>query len=110
MIKIKICDDFTDVPGGRYIKEGKYSGEEFRDSILKEKIYEAEKLGDKLIIDFDGCYGFSTSFLEEAFGGMVRVYKKVNILDFIDIVSREDETIEPLIKKYVKAAEDALNE
>ena len=109
MIKIKICDDFTDVPGGRYIKEGEYSGEAFRDNILIKKFCEAEKNGNKLLIDFDGCYGFSTSFLEEAFGGMVRVYKKTNILELIKIVSNEDETIEPLIKKYVKAAEDALD-
>ena len=108
MNKIKICDDFTDAPGGRYITEGECSGEEFRDSILWNRLCEAEKKGIKLDIDFDGCYGFGTSFLEEAFGGLVRKYKKRGVLNLINIISTEDDTIAPLIEKYIKTAEANL--
>ncbi len=105
MMTIQICKDFSDTPGGRYIREGEYSGEKFREEILLPKYNEAEKVGEKLSIDFDGCYGFGTSFLEEAFGGLVRNHGKEKVLDRLLIVSKEDETIPGLIEKYVKEAE-----
>lgn len=105
MTKIKISEDFSVMPGGRYIDEGKYSGEEFRDTLLLPKYEEAEENGEKLIIDFDGCFGFATSFLEEAFGGMVRKYNKIGILKRIEMISRDDETVPETISGYVKDAE-----
>ena len=105
MASIVICKEFSDAPGGRYIKEGNYSGEAFRDDLLLPRFEEAKKKHEKLKINFDGCFGFGTSFLEEAFGGLVREYKKRNVLDIIEIISEEDETIPELICKYVKDAE-----
>lgn len=105
MIKIKISEDFSAIPGGRYIHEGEYSGEEFRQSILLPKYEETEKNDDMLEIDFDGCFGFATSFLEEAFGGMVRECKKIGILDRIIMISCDDETIPETITDYVREAE-----
>jgi hypothetical protein len=106
MIKINICSDFSDTPGGRLIREGAYSGEEFRDTLLISKYLEAEKQNDILEINFDGCYGFGTSFLEEAFGGMVRKHHKHGTLQRMRFISTEDETIPDNIKKYVKEAEE----
>lgn len=108
MIKINICNDFSDAPGGRYIAEGNYSGEEFRDNILIPKFYEAEKMNEKLEVNFDGCYGFGTSFLEEAFGGLVRKTKKHNVLDLLALVATEDDTLIDLVNKYIKEAEVRL--
>lgn len=108
MIEIKISSDFTDTPGGRERAEGEYSGEQFREEILVPKYEEAERKGEKLSIDFDDCFGFGTSFLEEAFGGLVREHHKKQILKRIIIISHEDKTIEKNINKYVKAAEKAL--
>ena len=105
MIRIKICEDFSDTPGGRLIVEGEFSGELFRDTLLIDKYNEAEKNDDYLIIDFDGCYGIGTSFLEEAFGGLVRKYHKHGILQRLQFISTEDETIPGNIKKYVTEAE-----
>lgn len=105
MVEIKISRDFSDTPGGRGISEGKFSGEEFRETILKDKYNEAESKNEKLCIDFDGCFGFGTSFLEEAFGGLVRKYKKRGVLQRIIIISDEDRTIPININKYVKDAE-----
>lgn len=106
MITIKIATDFSDSPGGRYIEEGEHSGELFREKILIKKYEEAEQKDDILRIDFDGTYGFGTSFLEESFGGLVRVHKKRNVLKRIEIISTEDETIEDNIKKYIREAEE----
>lgn len=105
MLKINISKEFSDAPGGRTIKEGDFSGEAFRDTILLPKYNDAEKANDKLEINFDGCYGFATSFLEEAFGGLVRIYNKKNVFDRLVLVSNEDETIPGLIEKYIRSAE-----
>ena len=106
MISIKICDDFSNIPGGRYISEGKYSGEEFRESILARKYQEAKEHDEDLEIDFDGCYGFGTSFLEEAFGGMVRIHHEHGMLRRLRLISTEDETIPGNIRKYIEEAEE----
>ncbi|WP_313583320.1 STAS-like domain-containing protein [Lacrimispora sp.] len=105
---ISIANDFSKTPGARNEKEGPNSGEKFRENILIPKYYEAEKKGERLVVDLDGCYGFATSFLEESFGGMVRKLKRKGILDNIEIISNDDDTSEDLIKKYVKKAEDKL--
>lgn len=72
MVRIRVAKDFSDSVGGRYRDEGEYSGQEFREDLLKPKLEEALANKEKLIIDFDGGYGYPTSFLEEAFGGLVR--------------------------------------
>lgn len=105
MITINICKDFSETPGGRFTNEGEYSGEKFRDTLLIKKYEEAQTNKDILVINFDGTYGFGTSFLEESFGGLVRKYKKKNVLKNIRIISFEDETIPGNIEKYVREAE-----
>ena len=107
MISIKICRDFSDTPGGRLKEEGEFSGELFRDTILIEKYEEAEQSNDILEIDFDDCYGVGTSFLEEAFGGLVRKYHKHDILKRLIIIATEDETIPDNIRKFVEKAEES---
>lgn len=105
MIKIKISNDFSDTPGGRLIEEGDFSGQLFREQLLLPKYNEAEEKNDLLEIDFDDCYGVGTSFLEEAFGGLVRIHHKHGILKRIIIVALEDETIPDNIQKFVERAE-----
>lgn len=63
---------------------------------------------DKVTINFDGCYGFGTSFLEEAFGGLVRKYHIIGLMKYIEIESKEDETIPGLVEKYILEAERRL--
>ena len=106
MIKIKLSTDFSPTPGGRLIAEGDHSGELFRDSLLINKYEEAEHENTILEIDFDDCYGVGTSFLEEAFGGLVRKYHIIGSLKRLKIVALEDETIPDNIKKYIEEAEE----
>ena len=108
MYKIKISTDFSETPGARHRTEGEYPGEEFRDQLLIPKYKEAIKNGENLVVDLDGCYGYATSFLEESFGGMVRVLKKKGIMKNIELISTEDETLIKLINDYVKEAEELL--
>ncbi len=104
-MKIKISNDFSDTPGGRFISEGAFSGEEFRRNILSPKYKEAISKGEILEIDFDGCFGYATSFLEESFGGLVRERKEKGILDNMRFISNDDITVPILIKKYVSNEE-----
>ena len=75
-ILIKVAKDFTPVPIGRYLTDGDYSGEAFLEKLLFPKFREAEESDESLQIDFTGMKSLSSSFLEEAFGGLVRKTKK----------------------------------
>ncbi len=107
-MKIVIAKDFSDTPGGRKISEGEFSGELFRQQLLLPKYEEAVKKNDKLEIDFDGAFGYPPSFLDEAFGGLVKILNKKNILENIVIISNDDLTIERRIKKYIADAEKEI--
>lgn len=67
-VNINIARQFTRMPGGRYIHLGPFSGQEFREKFLIEPL----RQGKTLIIELDGVRGYGSSFLEEAFGGVVR--------------------------------------
>ena len=63
MIKVT---DFTKYPGGRFVKDGPGSGEQFRRDVLLP----AFKQSGKICVLLEGAYGYPISFLEEAFGGL----------------------------------------
>jgi hypothetical protein len=66
--EIHIATDFFPYPGGRYMTDGNGNGTEFRERFLVP-ILEAHK---KAKIFLDGAPGYPSSFLEEAFGGLIR--------------------------------------
>ena len=68
-----IAKEFTKTPGGRFRQNGPFSGEEFRDDVLRDLFRGAVEAGDTLVIVLDGTSGYPPSFLEEAFGGMIRL-------------------------------------
>ncbi|WP_066827628.1 STAS-like domain-containing protein [Sphingomonas mali] len=65
---IDVAADFTRFPGGRYKSDGIFSGERFREECLVPAL----DRGAKVVIKLDGTMGYGSSFLEEAFGGVVR--------------------------------------
>ena len=103
---IKISVDFSDTPGARYKNEGKFSGEEFRENWLEKKFVEARAQGQKLVIDFDGGYGYPISFLEEAFGGLARIYGSSDVLSVLDFVSNDEPTLINEVKEYILLADN----
>ena len=104
-MKIDIAREFSETPGGRTIQEGDFSGELFREELLLPLYEAAIQKKEKLEIYFDGAYGYPPSFLDEAFGGLVKKLKIRNIMDNILINSSEDLTIDRRIRKYVSDAE-----
>ena len=103
---IKISTDFSETPGARLRNEGRFSGEEFRDDYLRKKYEEAKSAKEKLIIDFDGGYGYPTSFLEEAFGGLARIYSPSEILDVLDFISNDEPSLIDEVKNYIRNARE----
>lgn len=103
MITINIATDYTKTPGGRFISEGEYSGQDFRERVLKPKFLQALENNDQLTVILDGGYGYATSFLEEAFGGLAREMRNSKIKDII-IISEEEPQLISKIQQYITDA------
>jgi hypothetical protein len=74
MKSIHVASQFSPLPGPRHIDEGPNSGQEFREKLLEPAFRQAIASGEELVIDLDGVeFGYPPSFLEEAFGGLVRL-------------------------------------
>lgn len=103
-----VKESFSKTPGPRYMKEGEYSGELFRESLLYSAVKNAIDNEDTLLIDLDGTSGYGTSFLEEAFGGLIRKNKLSYeaIERTIKIKSEEEDYLVDDIKQYLKDARD----
>ena len=67
---ISIARQFSPTPAGRYRADGPFPGEKFRDELLVPALKRHE---GTVVVDLDGTAGYGSSFLEEAFGGLVRV-------------------------------------
>lgn len=68
MRTINIAKEFSRYPAGRFMSDGPYSGEQFREDYLRPILEKNERA----TIELDGTRGYGHSFLEEAFGGLVR--------------------------------------
>lgn len=97
---INIAKDFTETPGARYYTDGNFPGEEFRDKFLKNIFNEY----DKIIINLDGTEGYPTSFSEEAFGGLARIYPIEEVLKKLVFISNEEPDLINEIQQYIKNA------
>lgn len=99
---LSIARDFSRYPAGRFKSDGPYSGEKFRDDFLVP----AMETGELMTIDLDGVRGFGSSFLEEAFGGLVRNgYSSEKVLRTFTFVS-SDPSLKVEIEDYVRHGAD----
>lgn len=98
--------DFTRFPGPRFRSEGPHSGEEFRDRFLAPLFAEAQSKGERLTVILDGVtFGYPTSFLEEAFGGLARrVGDPQEVLRVLDLHSEEEPGLVEEIRRYIQSA------
>ncbi|MBD8654730.1 STAS-like domain-containing protein [Oxalobacteraceae sp. CFBP 13730] len=69
IMNVSIAKQFSETPSGRYVEDGPASGQRFREEFLVPAL----QSGKSVAVDLDGAVGFGSSFLEEAFGGLVRV-------------------------------------
>lgn len=86
--QIVVARDYARTPGPRFESQGPYSGERFRDTLLVNALNSAERV----YVDLDGTSGYGSSFLDEAFGGLVRlkIIAADELLKRLDIKSIDD--------------------
>lgn len=87
MIKIDVAKAFSKTPYGRYKTDGDFSAERFRDEVLKPVIQ--QNPGENIEIDFSNvAFGMGSSFLEEIFGGLVRLGYTAKELKHIKLIDK----------------------
>ena len=106
MKKYSIAKEYTTKPGPREEKLGKFSGKNFRETVLYKMVIECFEKNEKLEINLDGVYGYPESFLEESFGGLIRNHNinKDKLLHSLVLVCTEDSTTIEKILQYIKEA------
>ncbi len=106
--EFSIAKQFSPTPGGRYISDGPFSGEAFREQYLVPLLRQAATSGDVVYLDFDGAAGYSTGFLEEAFGGLIRVhgFELDTLQNNLWFISQEDEYIIDEVVSFIFDADD----
>lgn len=102
MVTVSVAKDFTRYPSGRYTSNGSTSGQGFRERFLETPLQK----GEPVTVDLDGTVGYGSSFLEEAFGGLVR---KLNLpagklMTLLKIKAADQSLIEE-ITEYISEAE-----
>lgn len=102
---VNVSKDFTEFPGPRYCDQGPGSGEEFLKEHLKPAFLRARKSGDRVTVQLDGVkYGYPTSFLEEAFGGLAREFGIDDVQGILVFESTNEPLLEYEIRQYIKEA------
>lgn len=98
---VSVAKDFSPHPGPRFRRQGKFSGEEFRERLLSW-LNQAEHL----TVDLDGTSGYGSSFLDEAFGGLIRDEKmsKEEVRKRIAIKSEMDESYRAEVEEAIELA------
>ena len=86
MVRIAVAKDFTKFPGGRYPRHGEGNGQDFREKFLLPHLSK----GKKVEVVFDTAAGFAASFLEEAFGGLIRAGLALHMVEELLTIVPED--------------------
>lgn len=102
-ITITIATDYSDVPSGRFLGDGPFNGERFREELLAPHLDRKEVVR----VVFDGAEGYGSSFLEEAFGGLVREhsYEQAFLESHLHLIANTDRA-----KRYKSIAERFISE
>ncbi len=99
--EISVAKDFTEYPAGRFLRESEFSGEAFLEKIL----FPALDSYNIVTIDLDGVFGYPSSFLEEAFGGLVRKGFLANELEGrLNIIGKTQLHVKHQIWTYIREA------
>ncbi|WP_083484396.1 STAS-like domain-containing protein [Loktanella sp. 3ANDIMAR09] len=105
---LQVADRFSRYPAGRDQNDGPFNGTAFRTVHLVPALNEAKKSGRKLNVSFEGVISYGSSFLEEAFGGLVRIerFKKSDLRKTLTITNTSpySDRYERAIWRYIDNA------
>lgn len=96
---IDVASEFSRFPAGRFRTDGPYSGERFREELLVPALSGSLSV----TVTLDGTMGYGSSFLEEAFGGLVRVcgFQASDLRKKLKVVSSHDPSLETEAWLYI---------
>ncbi|OZY39372.1 hypothetical protein CJF43_23410 [Pseudomonas fragi] len=102
-MKTIFVTSFSEFPGPRYIDLGPFSGELFRKEILLPEI---KANNGEITVVLDGAFGYGSSFLDEAFGGLIRdgVSKEIVLNICENLISEDDPSLKLEVTQWVKEA------
>jgi hypothetical protein len=102
-IKYVVAKSFTKFPGGRRRKHGDHSGEEFRETVLLPLLDQNEFI----TFDLSGSAGYSSGFLDEAFGEIGAILGYQEARRRIEILASDDpEAVETCWRRITDAASE----
>ena len=130
MIKYRVSQEFSPLPGGLYKSSGPGSAEAFRDDVMYPIYLQCCKYYNFATFIFDTVHSpnwirsfepddihpskklikehiYSNAWLNEAFGGFIRKYKELSFMRRIGVYCSEDDTLIPRIKMFIN---DAIRE
>lgn len=85
-IRYIVANSFSKWPGGRKRSNGTHSGEEFREDVARALLDKYEVV----VFDLSGSAGYSSGFLDEAFGGLVKYFGLADIKRRVRIEANDD--------------------
>jgi hypothetical protein len=101
---IKVADDFSEIPGPRFPRQGDHSGQEFYVDILYPRYKLAVELGERLSIDLNDVEGYATGFLDESFGHLARVFGTADLDKTLQLIV-DDRTVKDDVQEYIDAGD-----
>lgn len=87
---IYVATDFSTFPAGRYRTDGNFSGEEFRENYL---IPALSIPGCHTHVHLDGTMGYSSSWLQETFGKLAKIFQIEDLKQRLTIYSEQDSSL-----------------
>lgn len=99
---ISVGKDFSKVPAGRFYSDGPASGQAFREKFLVPAL----QSNSTVVVSLDDTEGYGSSFLEEAFGGLIRVhgFGLADLHQQLVIKSLDDPTLVEEVASYIGQA------
>lgn len=105
---INIANEFSVFPVGRFYSDGPDSGERFRDELLEPALREHPSVR----VEIGGTEGYGSSFLEEAFGGVIRKLRltEADVASRLDIVADDDPVDQSYLTEIRRYIADACRD
>lgn len=99
---IDLAAEFSTTPFGRFRGDGEFSAEHFRDDLL----IPALRTNPVVVVDLSGSNLYGSSFLEEAFGGLLRHgFTQDQLSGKLQVKHKLLPSIEEEIKFYIDRAD-----
>jgi len=100
-INYNFAQEYSEYPGGRFIRLGDFSGEDFREKVLR-RVFEDN---DKIVIDASEIKtSFTPSFLDEAFGALAKEFGLEKFNKTVDLFSNTNPKLKEKMMYYVERA------